>query len=62
MNSPDFPSLALTILSFFAGFAAAIWLAVTFDQGAREIKEKDDSSSEFDKTDNTKPNEPHKRG
>jgi len=43
MNSSDFPYGALIILSFFAGFAAAIWLAVTFDQGAREIKEKDNT-------------------
>jgi len=43
MNSPDFPYLALTILSFFAGFAAAIWLAIAYDRGAREIKEKDNT-------------------
>ena len=46
MNNPDFPVLALTILSFFAGFATAIWLAITFDQGAREIKEKDDDEAQ----------------
>jgi hypothetical protein len=41
MTNPDFPFAALIILSFFAGFAAAIWLAIVFDQGAREITEKD---------------------
>jgi len=46
MNNPDFPVLALTILSFFAGFAAAIWLAITFDQGAREIAEKADDDAQ----------------
>jgi hypothetical protein len=40
MTNPDFPYFALTILSFIAGFACAIWLAVLFDQGAREIAEK----------------------
>jgi hypothetical protein len=42
MIESDFPFAALFILSFFAGFAAAIWLAVVFDQGAREIAEKKD--------------------
>ena len=46
MTNPDFPVLALTILSFFAGFAAAIWLAITFDQGAREIAEKNEKVTE----------------
>ena len=41
MTNPDFPILVLTILSFFAGFAAAIWLAVALDRGAREMAEKD---------------------
>ena len=40
MTNPDFPFTALVILSFFAAFAAAIWLAVAFDKGAREIEEK----------------------
>jgi len=40
MNSPDFPYGVLIFLSFFAGFAAAIWLAIAFDHGAREIAEK----------------------
>jgi hypothetical protein len=40
MNSPDFPFASLLILTFFAGFACAIWLAVTLDEGAREIAEK----------------------
>jgi hypothetical protein len=40
MNSPDFPIVLFTILSFFAGFACAIWLAIAYDQGAREIAEK----------------------
>jgi hypothetical protein len=42
MTNSDFPILVLTILSFLAGFAAAIWLAIVFDHGAREIAEKDD--------------------
>lgn len=46
MTNLDFPILALTILSFFAGFAAAIWLANAYDQGAREIKEKDDEPAD----------------
>jgi len=46
MNSPDFPILPLFILTFFAGFAAAIWLAITFDQGAREITEKADDETQ----------------
>jgi hypothetical protein len=40
MTEADFPIAAFIILSFFAGFAAAIWLAIVFDQGAREIAEK----------------------
>jgi hypothetical protein len=40
MTEADFPFAALLILTFFAGFAAAIWLAIVFDQGAREIAEK----------------------
>jgi hypothetical protein len=40
MTESDFPFTALLILTFFAGFACAIWLAVLFDQGAREITEK----------------------
>jgi hypothetical protein len=40
MTSPDFPLLPLFILTFFAGFAAAIWLAVSIDKDARKIVEK----------------------
>lgn len=40
MNNPDFPVVALVILSFFAGFACAIWLAITMDKDAREIDDK----------------------
>ena len=46
MNNPDFPIVLFTILSFFAGFAAAIWLAISFDQGAREIAEKADDDAQ----------------
>ena len=46
MTDPDFPIVTLTVLSFFAGFACAIWLAVAFDHGARQIAEKADSISE----------------
>jgi hypothetical protein len=46
MTNPDFPFAALVILSFFAGFAAAIWLAIVFDHGAREIAEKDETLTE----------------
>jgi hypothetical protein len=44
MTESDFPFAALLLLTFFAGFAAAIWLAITFDQGAREIAEKKDET------------------
>jgi hypothetical protein len=40
MTDPDFPIITLTILSFFAGFACAIWLAVALDNSARQIAEK----------------------
>jgi hypothetical protein len=40
MIDPDFPVVPLCILAFFAGFACAIWLAIAFDHGAREIAEK----------------------
>jgi hypothetical protein len=42
MTNPDFPFAALIILSFIAGFAAAIWLAIAFDRGAREIADRTD--------------------
>ena len=41
MTNPDYPVVAFIILSFFAGFACAIWLAVTMDQDAREMAEKE---------------------
>ena len=40
MTNPEFPIWILTVLSFFAGFAAAIWLAVSIDKDARKIVEK----------------------
>lgn len=46
MNESDFPAWILIVLSFFAGFAAAIWLAVALDEGAREIAEKDETLTE----------------
>jgi hypothetical protein len=46
MTESDFPFAALIILSFLAGFAAAIWLAVAFDQGAREIADKKEKVTE----------------
>ena len=47
MNSSDFPYGALIILSFFAGFAAAILLAVLLHRGAREIAEKQEAEDEY---------------
>lgn len=40
MSEPQFPFLALVLLSFCAGFGCAIWLAVTFDRGARQIADQ----------------------
>lgn len=40
MNESDFPTAALIILSFVAGFAAAIWLAVALEHDAREMAER----------------------
>jgi hypothetical protein len=40
INDPGIPMLALIILSFFAGFAFAIWLAITMDKDAREMDDK----------------------
>lgn len=42
MTNPDFPYLALTILSFFAGFACAIWLAVAMEHDAKDMADKVD--------------------
>ena len=46
MSNPDFPILVLTILSFFAGFAAAIWLAVALDRGAKEMEHTNDHAEQ----------------
>jgi len=46
MTNPDFPYGVLIFLSFVAGFAAAILVAVLFDHGAREIAEKDAEPAE----------------
>ena len=41
MTDSDFPiAPILFILGLLSGFATAIWLAITFDRGAREIAEK----------------------
>ena len=40
MTNSDFPFLALNILSFFAGFACAIWVAVTMDHDAKDMADK----------------------
>ena len=42
-NDPEIPWLALVILSFFAGFAFAIWLAITMDKDARKMVDKMES-------------------
>jgi hypothetical protein len=39
-NDTEIPWMALVILSFFAGFACAIWLAITMDKDAREMDDK----------------------
>ena len=44
MNNSDFPLIALIILSFFAGFACAIWLAVTMDRDARKMVKNDNAN------------------
>jgi hypothetical protein len=47
MTNPDFPYDALLfILGLLSGFGTAIWLAITFDQGAREIAEKADDETQ----------------
>jgi hypothetical protein len=46
MIDPDFPLIPLFILTFFAGFACAIWLAVALEDGARQMAEKIDDQTE----------------
>ena len=45
MNNPEFPTLTLVILSFFAGFAAAIWLAVAIDRDAKQVEQVNEQTN-----------------
>ena len=46
MTTPEFPIIPLFILTFFAGFACAIWLAVALEDGAGQMAEKVDDQTE----------------
>ena len=46
MTTPEFPIIPLFILTFFAGFACAIWLAVTLDRDAPKVAQKMDDQTE----------------
>jgi zinc transporter ZupT len=39
MTESNFPYGVLIFLSFVAGFACAIWIAVTIEDGAKKISE-----------------------
>jgi capsular polysaccharide biosynthesis protein len=42
MIDPDIHFAISIVLSFIAGFASAIWLAVLLDRGAKKMKERTD--------------------
>jgi hypothetical protein len=44
MADPDIHFAISIALSFVAGFASAVWLAVLLDRGAKEMKEKTDET------------------